>query len=312
MISIVREGDTARVGTLTSSEVDPVEIEGLVRGLAGGRRCRRRSPRRRAAARAATAPRPTGTRRRRAPAPRCSPTWPGSLSRGFRRQRPAVRLRPSRAGDGVSGDLDGIAAPLHPADRFGGDQRQTRRRQRVGRRWVPLTSPMCQRIALLEQLSTRLGWAKRTRRAARRPLRDDAAAVGGGGHDDLPGLVDGRSRRAGGPHRAVSLDGGTRVGERLTDLPLTLYSDPAAPGLELHAVRGGRQFVGDGVGFRQRHGHRPGGLDPRRRDQRAGLPAGRGRGVSGPVAVAADNLLMTGGSAGLGGHGRGHRARPAA
>ena len=44
------------------------------------------------------------------------------------------------------------------------------------------------------------GLGQAQRRAARGALRDAAAAVGGGRHDGLPGVVDGRSRRAGGPH----------------------------------------------------------------------------------------------------------------
>ena len=43
------------------------------------------------------------------------------------------------------------------------------------------------------------------------------------------------------------------------------------------ADRGG--LLGAGVGVRQRPGDRAGRLDPRRGDQRAGLPAGGGRGV---------------------------------
>ena len=48
--------------------------------------------------------------------------------------------------------------------------------------------------------------------------------------------------------------GGTRVGERLTDLPLTLFSDPMAPGLACTPFVAASKLVGDGVGVRQRHG----------------------------------------------------------
>ena len=41
------------------------------------------------------------------------------------------------------------------------------------------------------------------RRVARRPLRDDPAAVDGRRPDDLPDVDDGRPWRAGGPHRAL-------------------------------------------------------------------------------------------------------------
>ena len=42
--------------------------------------------------------------------------------------------------------------------------------------------------------------------------------------------MEGRGAEEG--HNALSRPGGTRLGEKLTDLPLTLFSDPAAPGLE--------------------------------------------------------------------------------
>ena len=49
------------------------------------------------------------------------------------RIRPAVRICASHRGDDVRRHLQRAAAALHPADRFGRDQRQARRRQRVGR-----------------------------------------------------------------------------------------------------------------------------------------------------------------------------------
>ncbi|SNS19782.1 metallopeptidase TldD-related protein [Rhodococcoides kyotonense] len=85
--------------------------------------------------------------------------------------------------------------------------------------------------ALLDDLSTRLGWASR--------------------HVDLPAgryetvlppsavadlmiylmwTMEGRGAQEG--HTALSKPGGTRVGEKLGRIPLTLYSDPAEPGLE--------------------------------------------------------------------------------
>ena len=117
------------------------------------------------------------------------------------------------------------------------------------------------------------------RRAARRALRDDHAAVDGGRHDDLPDVEHGRPRRAGGPHRAVGARrrhaGGGEAQRSAADAVLGSLGGRAG----VHAVRGGAQFVGAGVDLRQRHGHRAGGLDPRRHDQRAGLSAGGGRRV---------------------------------
>ena len=112
--------------------------------------------------------------------------------------------------------------------------------------------------SLLDELSMRLGWAERTRRAAGGTLRDDHAAVDGRRHDDLPGLVDGRPRSAGGPHRAVGArrrhPGGGEAHRSAADA--VLRSRGAGAGM--HAVRGGDQFVGDAVGVRQRDGYRRG------------------------------------------------------
>ena len=49
--------------------------------------------------------------------------------------------------------------------------------------------------------------------------------------------------------------GGNRIGERLAALPLTLRSDPHAPGLEAAPFQVVGGSSGSGVGVRQRHGH---------------------------------------------------------
>ena len=143
-----------------------------------------------------------GTRRCPAPEPRCSPNVAGSLSRGFRRNGPVVRLCAPQCLDDVPGVVDGAAPALHPAHWCGGDQRQTRRRQRVGgyrhARFRRCANRSAARAAVDE---TRVGWA--AGRAARGALRNDHAAIDGGRHDDLPGVVDGRPRCTGGPHRIL-------------------------------------------------------------------------------------------------------------
>ncbi|MFC9440682.1 metallopeptidase TldD-related protein [Nocardia sp. NPDC057030] len=85
--------------------------------------------------------------------------------------------------------------------------------------------------ALLAELSRRLDWAERK------------VELPAGRYETLmpPSTVadlmiylhwemEGRGAHEG--HTAFSRAGGTRIGERLTDIPLTLYSDPTAPGLE--------------------------------------------------------------------------------
>ena len=93
-----------------------------------------------------------------------------------------------------------------------------------------------------------------------------------------------------------TLDGGTRVGEQLTDLPLTLYSDPAASGL------GCTPFVAT-TSSSETVSIFDNGMDIGRVDWiRDGVinalayPRAAAAEFDAPVAVAADNMLMTGGS----------------
>ncbi|MFI9503203.1 metallopeptidase TldD-related protein [Nocardia sp. NPDC052566] len=85
--------------------------------------------------------------------------------------------------------------------------------------------------AMLAELSRRLDWSKRRVElpAGRYETLLPPSAVA-----DLMiylmWTMEGRGAQEG--HTAFAKPGGTRVGERLTDIPLTLYSDPAARGLE--------------------------------------------------------------------------------
>ena len=85
--------------------------------------------------------------------------------------------------------------------------------------------------SMLADLEIRLGWAARTvdLPAGRYETLMPPSAVA-----DmmiyLAWTMDGRGAQEG--RTALSAPGGTRMGERLTELGLTLYSDPAAPGLE--------------------------------------------------------------------------------
>ena len=100
--------------------------------------------------------------------------------------------------------------------------------------WVGYSTPDFVDVptdSLLERLSTRLGWAQR------------AVELPAGRYETImpPSTVadmmiylwwtmDGRGAEEG--RTALSAPGGgTRVGEKLTDLPLTMYSDPFAQGL---------------------------------------------------------------------------------
>ena len=110
--------------------------------------------------------------------------------------------------------------------------------------------------------------------------------------------MDGRPAQEG--RSALAGPDGPRVGERLTDLPLTLSSDPAAPGLE-YAPFVTALHSGDGVSVFDN------GAPARRVDwlrdgvvARAGLHAGAEAAEFGTAFTPpGDNLLLTGGSDGV-------------
>ena len=168
--------------------------------------------------------------------------------------------------------------------------------------WAGMSTPWFLDVpvgGMLAELEARLGWAQRSvdLPAGRYETLMPPSTVA----DMMIYLnwsMDGRSAQEG--RSALSAPGGgTRVGERLSDLPLTLYSDPSAPGLEC------APFVYTPAGS-ERVSLFDNGMDIGRVDWiRDGvihaLPYPRGAaaefGVD-PVAPA-DNLLMTGGTASL-------------
>ena len=187
----------------------------------------------------------------------------------------------------------------------------------LGRRAPPGTSPTSTPPALDAELAQRLGLGRADGRAAGRAVRDAAAADRRRRPDDLPATGRPAARDAAEGRTVFSRPGGgTRVGEKLTDLPLTLRSDPARtrPGVARRSSIAAR-LERRRVGLRQRPAARADRLgaatacsaalmhDPalRRADRAAGDAAG------------VDNLSCDGGGERLAGRdGRGHRARPAA
>src|SRR6202040_2499904 len=152
---------------------------------------------------------------------------------------------------------------------------------------------------LLSELSTRLGWSKRTVSlpAGRYPTLMPPSTVA----DMMIYLVwmmDGRAAQEG--RTALSATGGgTRVGERLTQSPVTLYSDPLAEPLQC------RPFVATSSSSETVSGF-DNGMDISRVDWiRDGVinalpyPRAAAAEFGEPLAVAADNVVMTGGSADL-------------
>ena len=152
---------------------------------------------------------------------------------------------------------------------------------------------------MLDDLSVRLGWAERTVElpAGRYETLMPPSTVA----DMMIYLgwsMDGRGAQEG--RTALSAPGGgTRVGEKLTDLPLTMYSDPIAPGLEcapfVHTAAGSERLsVFD-------NGMDIGRVDWIRDGTISSLVYPRATAAEFDVAPAApaDNLLMSGGTASL-------------
>ncbi|MDH6245797.1 metallopeptidase TldD-related protein [Mycobacterium sp. OTB74] len=296
VISIVRQENAAHVGSVKSSEVDPDTIAGLV---AASQESARSAPEARD-----SAPALSGAE--------CPDDWdaPSPLT-----------------GAGVFGGVaNGLAAGFQGADALYGFARHEldtvylatsggiRRRfsqptgsveinaKRNGASaWVGVSTADFTDVpidSMLDDLSLRLGWASRT------------VALPAGRYETLmpPSTVadmmiylgwsmDGRGAQEG--RTALSAPGGTRVGEKLTDLGLTLYSDPLAAGLNCQpfvATSSSSERVSvfdNGLDIGRVDWIRDGAINALAYPRSAAVEFGA------PVAVPADNLLMTGGTAEL-------------
>lgn len=149
---------------------------------------------------------------------------------------------------------------------------------------------------LLTELSRRLDWAKRKVElpAGRYETLLPPSTVA----DLLIYLVwemEGRGAEEG--HNAFAKAGGTRIGERLTDIPLTLYSDPYAGGLEY------TPFVATSASSEQASVFDNGMAAQRVDWLREGVisslvyPRAAAAEFGATATVPGDNLLLTGGSA---------------
>jgi predicted Zn-dependent protease len=297
VISIVRQGDTAHVGSLTSSEVDASVIDGLV---AASQAAAASAP----AARDA-APLLSGNG---APAdwdastPSTGPEVFADLTRGL--------SRGFRGSDQLYGFARHGLETVYLATSGGLRRRFTQpigsveiNAKRDGASaWVAVGTPDFDDVPtdlLLEELSTRLGWANRGVElpAGRYQTILPPSAVA----DMMVYLAWSMSGRGAQEGRTAlsSLDGGTRVGERLTDLPLTLYSDPSVPGLgctPFVATASSSETVSvfdNGMDIERVDWIRDGAINALAYPRAAAAEFGA------PVAVAADNVVMTGGSADL-------------
>lgn len=297
VISVVRQGKGARVGAVRSSEVDPGVIAGMV---AASQEAAAGAPE----ARDSAEPLPATTE---------PSDWddsvPGTGAQVFLPVADGL-ARGFRGPDQLYGYARHIVETTFVATSDGLRRRYTQPTGSVeinGKRdgasaWVGVSTPDFADVptdSMLEQLSTRLGWA---RRSVQLPAGRYETILPPSTVADLmiylTWTMDGRGAQEG--RTALSAPGGgTRVGQRLTDLPLTLYSDPAATGLEctpfvVTTASSERVSVFDN------------GMDIGRVDwirdgviETLAYPRAAAAEFGAPVAVPADNLVMTGGTASL-------------
>ena len=298
VISIVREGKNAHVGSVTSSEVEPSAITGMV---AASQDAARSAPEARD-----SAPPLLGAE---VPDDWDAPV-PATGAHVFLPVAGSLAARGFRGPDQLYGYARHIVETTFLATSNGLRRRYTQPTGSVeinGKRdgasaWVGISTPDFSDVptdSMLERLSTRLGWARRTvdlpagRYETILPPSTVADLM-----IYLSWTMDGRGAQEG--RTALSAPGGgTRVGEKLTDLPLTLYSDPYADRLAC------TPFV-TASSSSERVSVFDNGLDIGRVDwirdgtiNALAYPRAAAAEFGAPVAVPADNLLMTGGSASL-------------
>ncbi|MGU3499621.1 metallopeptidase TldD-related protein [Mycobacterium sp. C31M] len=294
VISVVRRGASAHVGSVSSTEVDPAALSALV---AASQEAAAAAP----AATDAADPLPAG------PAPAdwdaASPTTGADvfadvatgLVRGFREAdqlygfaRHEVETTYLATSGGVRRRFTQPTGSVEINAKRGGASA-----------WAGVGTADFVGVstdALLEELSLRLGWASRTvdLPAGRYETLMPPSTVA----DMLIYLgwsMDGRGAQEG--RSALSAPGGTRVGEKLTDLGLTMYSDPFAPGQECQpfvSVTSSSEQVSvfdNGMDIGRVDWLRDGVINA------LSYPRAAAAEFDAPVAVPADNLLVTGGSA---------------
>jgi predicted Zn-dependent protease len=298
VISVVRRGDTAHVGSVRSSEVDPSVLDHLV---AASQDAALSAPE----ARDAAPPLPPTARPEDWDAP-----VPGTGAQVFSGVAGPLKLG-FRGADRLYGYARHIVETTFVATSNGLRRRYTQPTGSVeinakrdgASAWTGISTPDFVDVpidSMLEQLSTRLDWAKRSielpagRYETLMPPSTVADVM-----IYLTWSMDGRGAQEG--RTAFSAPGGgTRVGDKLTDLPLTLYSDPAAPALECTpfvAVPSSSERMSvfdNGMDIGRVDWIRDGTINALAYPRAAAAEFGA------PVAVPADNLLMTGGTAGLG------------
>ena len=297
IVSIVRHGDKAHVGSVKSSDVDPDTIPILVTAA-------------QLAARSAPEARDSFALLTETdtpddwdhPAPGTGAEVFGSVARSL--------ARGFAGPDQLYGFAHHVVSTTWLATSTGVRRRFTQptgtveiNAKRAGASaWAGVSTPWFVDVPtdqLLDDLTMRLGWASRTVElpAGRYETLMPPSTVA----DMMIYLgwtMDGRGAQEG--RTAFSAPGGgTRVGERLTDLPLTLYSDPVEPGQEC------APFVHTGSSSERLSVFDNGLVIPRVDWIRDGVinalayPRATAAEYDAPVNIPATNMMMTGGSAEL-------------
>lgn len=296
VLSIVRRGDGAHVGSVSSSEVDPSAIAGLV---AASQQAANAAPEARDSAPGLTGagePADWG-----APVPLTGCDVFGDLATSLARQFGGGDLLYGFARHELDTTFLATSTGLRRRYTQPTGSVEINAKRGDASAWAGVSTPDFRSVpidSMLSELATKLSIAGRVVELP--PGRYETLMPPSTVADMMIYLawtMDGRGAQEG--RTALSAPGGTRVGERLTELGLTLYSDPLAQGLEC------APFVAS-ASSSERESIFDNGMDVDRVDWiRDGVvnalayPRAAATEFGTPVAVPADNLLMTGGTSSL-------------
>lgn len=293
VVSIVRNGDVARVGSVSSTSVDPSEIADVVRASEAAARAA--EPADDAMPLLTPDSEPDGwDRHAQATSIDVFGSLATELNVGFDGRDTLYGFAEHRVDNVWLGTSTGVRRTFtQPTGSIEINGKRSGASAWVGKGTADFRDVSV--ASMLDELSTRLGWAQNT---VERPAgRYDTVLPPSAVADLMIYLMwtmEGRGAQEG--RTALSRAGGTRVGEKLTELPLTLHSDPREPGLgyaPFVAAGSSSDAVSvfdNGLGIDRVDWIRDGAI--------AALAYTRAgaRKFEVPVAVPGENLILTGGS----------------